>query len=440
MDDKAAPRREGTPYQRAILGFRNFWYPVLTAKKVTERGVALKLLGDEILFLRRNGVVYAIANLCPHRGFPLSKSLHIFKGTNTITCGYHGFTYDVASGRCVAALTDGPGSCVEGRFRVRTYPIEIRKGIVWIWMGREAPSVPVEKDIPGLMLRDDALVRVRCKGYRGSKDKVRDGNWRYHAENGGNSHSGVVHRDAVVFRYRHQLPAHPVRVRPTITEGPDGVYLTELKQSVRMKAQYPGLGEWPERRPLRNWVGRMLNKIERNRRPFGVPQAVSMRMPGIVRVCHPEMHGDNTCYWEWYLPVDETHYMYFQTVAAWKNGWFSKLCWLAYYHVWVAPFAMGQFNDQDSAMVQATTRYAIMLGRGIETMESSPSPLFGADSITRAWIKMCNETARGEDTLPSDPETWKPGAIVCPADPLDARAGSDSVGRKQADHTPAATY
>ena len=91
-----------TPYDRAVLGFRNYWYPACRSKEVRERKPkAMKLLGDEVVFLRRNGKAYALADECPHRGTRLSRGKYEFPGTDTISCRYHGWTYDVTNGNCV---------------------------------------------------------------------------------------------------------------------------------------------------------------------------------------------------------------------------------------------------------------------------------------------------------------------------------------------------
>ena len=58
---------------------------------------------------------------------------------NTITCRYHGWTYDLSNGLCVAALTDGPDSPIVGKARVKTYPLEERKGIIWAFIGDGQP-------------------------------------------------------------------------------------------------------------------------------------------------------------------------------------------------------------------------------------------------------------------------------------------------------------
>ena len=143
-----------TPYDRATLGFQNYWYPVCLAKEVGKRPVSITMLGEQLALFRRGDKVFALRDECAHRGIPLSLGKDEFPETNTIACRYHGWVYDLADGRCVGALTDGPDSPVIGRVRVRNYPIEERKGILWAWMGNMAP-VPVEDDIPTLMAREE---------------------------------------------------------------------------------------------------------------------------------------------------------------------------------------------------------------------------------------------------------------------------------------------
>ena len=154
------PRADGTgapgPGTRpAVLGFRNYWYPVLWSREVGKHPVPVTLLGENIMLVRDNGRIYALHDRCPHRGVPLtlgagwlgqrSWSRQEFPGT--ISCGYHGWTYDLKTGVLCAALTDGPDSPICGKVRVRTYPVEERLGLIWIYVGDIEPP-PIEQDIP----------------------------------------------------------------------------------------------------------------------------------------------------------------------------------------------------------------------------------------------------------------------------------------------------
>ena len=153
MEDRQSasqtPVRGAWPrYDAAGLGFRHYWYPVLFSRQVGGKPRALTLCGERIVLVRdQAGRVRALHDRCPHRGVPLSQGRCAFPGM--ITCAYHGWTYDLASGDLVAALTDGPDSPIAGRasVRVATYPVEERGGLVWVYVG-DAPAPPVEADVP----------------------------------------------------------------------------------------------------------------------------------------------------------------------------------------------------------------------------------------------------------------------------------------------------
>ena len=92
-------------------GLREYWYPAVLVKKIgRRRPVGVRLLGENLVFFRdRAGKIVALQDLCAHRGSKLSRGVCHFPGT--ITCPYHGWTYD-AEGKCVAALVEGPESRV----------------------------------------------------------------------------------------------------------------------------------------------------------------------------------------------------------------------------------------------------------------------------------------------------------------------------------------
>ena len=124
-------------------GYREYWYPGVEAADIKRKPVALRLLGEQIVFFRdtKNEVV-ALSDICPHRGAFLSGGIgkapmnDEFKGF--IVCPYHGYTFD-GEGQCVAALTDGPESKLAPKLRNRKYPTRTLHGVVWIWMGVTEP-------------------------------------------------------------------------------------------------------------------------------------------------------------------------------------------------------------------------------------------------------------------------------------------------------------
>jgi nitrite reductase/ring-hydroxylating ferredoxin subunit len=75
--------------------------------------------GKQILVLGAEGRVFAIANRCPHEGYPLSEGT---QGPGCVlTCNWHNWKFD---------LTDG--AALIGRDPVRTYPVEIRGGEIFL--------------------------------------------------------------------------------------------------------------------------------------------------------------------------------------------------------------------------------------------------------------------------------------------------------------------
>ncbi len=134
-------------------GLRNYWYPVMPAEAVTpriqHRPTYCRLLGKDLaLFHDAQGGITAVDAVCPHRGALLTLGWCDVYEPGTITCRYHGWTFD-ATGNCIASLTDGPASKVPSLIRTRAYPVLSRYGAVWIYMGDE-PAPSLEDAIPHL--------------------------------------------------------------------------------------------------------------------------------------------------------------------------------------------------------------------------------------------------------------------------------------------------
>lgn len=74
------------------------WWAVARSEEVTSAGPINVDIGDQPIVLWRDhqGVVRALEDRCPHRRAPLS--LGCVLGNGMIQCGYHGWTYDGATG------------------------------------------------------------------------------------------------------------------------------------------------------------------------------------------------------------------------------------------------------------------------------------------------------------------------------------------------------
>jgi nitrite reductase/ring-hydroxylating ferredoxin subunit len=59
---------------------------------------AVEVRGQALALYNVDGAVLATGNTCPHRGGPLGEG---DLAGQVITCPWHGFQYDVKSGRCL---------------------------------------------------------------------------------------------------------------------------------------------------------------------------------------------------------------------------------------------------------------------------------------------------------------------------------------------------
>jgi phenylpropionate dioxygenase-like ring-hydroxylating dioxygenase large terminal subunit len=109
---------------------KNSWYVAAWADEVIQSPTSIRVLGDKICIFRNSqNKAIAFEDFCPHRRLPLSMGrLH----GDLLECGYHGLTFD-CSGRCVSAPTND--NVIPDNASVKTYPLEERYGLIWIWMG-----------------------------------------------------------------------------------------------------------------------------------------------------------------------------------------------------------------------------------------------------------------------------------------------------------------
>lgn len=109
---------------------RNCWYCAGWSTQFERSLTTRRMLGEDLVFFRsEDGVLHVLHDACPHRFLPLSRGRLI---GDSLQCGYHGMTFDGA-GACVRV----PGqSNVPANAKVRSYPVEERRGVVWVWMGQ----------------------------------------------------------------------------------------------------------------------------------------------------------------------------------------------------------------------------------------------------------------------------------------------------------------
>ncbi len=62
MQKTPTSQKKETPFDRAKVGFKNYWYPLVQANQITTRPRKIIMLGEPITITRRNGVAYAISD------------------------------------------------------------------------------------------------------------------------------------------------------------------------------------------------------------------------------------------------------------------------------------------------------------------------------------------------------------------------------------------
>jgi phenylpropionate dioxygenase-like ring-hydroxylating dioxygenase large terminal subunit len=133
----------------------DIWYFALpSASLVAGRLAARTLLGEPVVFGRQSdGTVFALRDICPHRGIPLSDGRMV---GGEVECCYHGWRFG-ADGVCtsIPSLVDGQEMDVS-RVRVRRYPISEAAGCLWIYMASDPAKAidrPPPPTLPSLVAR-----------------------------------------------------------------------------------------------------------------------------------------------------------------------------------------------------------------------------------------------------------------------------------------------
>jgi phenylpropionate dioxygenase-like ring-hydroxylating dioxygenase large terminal subunit len=131
----------------------NLWYYALPAVELKPGGMVSKLLlGEPVVFVRTNdGTLFALRDICPHRGMPLSYGRLV---NEDIECCYHGWRFNtVGACTCIPSLAGHEGILPEN-IQVRSYRVQESQGGIWIYMDDPKirtgtlPPIPIVPEIP----------------------------------------------------------------------------------------------------------------------------------------------------------------------------------------------------------------------------------------------------------------------------------------------------
>lgn len=366
-------------YNAAAAGFRGYWYPVTWSSHVTAKPSAFTICGDKLALIRDAGRPYALHDRCPHRGVPLSLGNQQFRGT--LSCPYHGWTYDLPTGRLCAVITDGPDSPICGKVSVRTYPVEERLGMVWVYipLGDEPPH-PIDEQLPEELAANPFAL--------GGRIQPRTGNWRFACENGfDEGHAKYLHRTALWRLFKPMPTWNITRIVP------QGRWIFRVQDEVHWEADFPGLGRWTNKRwwKIRPREGAFnisntgnTKKINPTIAAQQYPGFASLAMPGVLRIVYPKF-----IHYEFYVPVDAEHHRYVGVMVNFLRGWRT---WRFYakYLGGVRWLFHGQFSAQDAWMVDVT--------------DAPPERLYRPDVSLTAWRNLAEQqTAAKLERLEKQP-------------------------------------
>lgn len=109
------------------------WLPVCSSDEIEDGRARIALLpnGDRVAVFRHGDKLSAIANACAHQNGPLGEGRIL---DCLVTCPWHGFQYDVTSGRSPAPFTE----------KIPTYTLRLHGGKVEVNPDQNPPGTYVE--------------------------------------------------------------------------------------------------------------------------------------------------------------------------------------------------------------------------------------------------------------------------------------------------------
>lgn len=366
---KLAPGRDWShlhDYEAASNGLENYWYPVYWSRQLKKKPTAIKVCGKKIMLMRDGeGRVRALQDRCPHRGVPISLGKQWF--SNTISCPYHGWTFDLRTGDVVAVITDGPDSRMCGNAKVRSFPAEERVGLIWVYIGEGEPHSLCDQLPEELVNPPDYAL--------GGRIEDRSGNWRFYAENGfDEGHAKYLHRTSIWRIFKVMPTWNKIRIEKK------GRWLYRVEEERHWEADYPGLGKWTNRRwwkiEPKQKQGKFLGNTGGGKNnPYigslNLPGFASLSLPGVLRIAYPRF-----IHYEFYVPIDEENTKYVGVMFRFDKG-IKKYFFYLWYLLGIRWMFHGNFSGQDHWMVENT--------------DAPPERLYRPDISLLEWRKLFSE-------------------------------------------------
>lgn len=141
--------KRATDFKEPLL---DMWYLALSGAELAKgKTKGITIINKRVVLGRnKDGSVFCLRDLCPHRGVPLSSGG--FDGKE-LQCCYHGWKFD-STGQCTSIPSLGEQDDRTKSVKVFAFPCEERNGNIWVFVPRHEVSSSVENviDIPNMSL------------------------------------------------------------------------------------------------------------------------------------------------------------------------------------------------------------------------------------------------------------------------------------------------
>jgi phenylpropionate dioxygenase-like ring-hydroxylating dioxygenase large terminal subunit len=133
------PHNDVMAFGRGFL--TDIWYFAAPSSEVKRGRLSRhEILGEPVVLGRsRDGQVFALRDICPHRAAPLSAGRFTREadGRESVECPYHGWRF-ASDGQCLAIPSLAAGQDLDiSPIAVGHYPVAESQGMVFIWMAAD---------------------------------------------------------------------------------------------------------------------------------------------------------------------------------------------------------------------------------------------------------------------------------------------------------------
>jgi nitrite reductase/ring-hydroxylating ferredoxin subunit len=125
-------------YKEDVMG----WLRALEEKELPDgQRLVMDVGGRKLLIIHYNKSIYAMTNICPHLGLPLSLGrIFVEDGICALQCPWHHSSFDLANGNVTAWSPWPPGvgrvlGTLKREKTLAVYPVKVEDGGIWVDVG-----------------------------------------------------------------------------------------------------------------------------------------------------------------------------------------------------------------------------------------------------------------------------------------------------------------